>query len=212
MKLSLDRKRIRATVRAVQAKATTSVAAFRASVEVPYIRLKAVTGRFFKELQFSENLALASIARALFGKGTTDSVGLADLSDIVSDKPFTNGVGAAEQFDLFQLTKGLAENLTIETQGDYFAEDYTFAGYTVVSFDIEVRKPVAEAVGITDLFDIVPNKQPSETVDLAETVVRGTISSIIDTPAVSSSGSLRMQDYCDFDYFAQDYVGTSLTF
>ena len=212
MKLSLDRKRIRATVRAVQAKATTSVAAFRASVEVPYIRLKAVTGRFFKELQFSENLALASIARALFGKGVTDSVGLTDFPAAVSNKPFTDGVGAAEQFDLFQLTKGLTEGLTIEAQDDYFAEDYTFAGYTVVSFDIEVRKPVAEAVGITDLFDIVPNKQPSETVDLAETVVRGTVSSIIDTPAVSDSGVLQMQDYCALDYFAQDYVGASLTF
>lgn len=212
MKLSLDRKRIRATVRAVQAKATTSVAAFRASVEVPYIRLKAVTGRFFKELQFSDNFAVASIYRALFGKNTTDNVGLTDFSDAVSNKPFTNGVGAAEQFDLFQLTKALTENLTIETQGDYFAEDYTFAGYTVVSFDIEVRKPVAEVVGITDPLGIAQSKQPSETVGLAETVVRGTISSIIDTPAVADSGSLRMQDYCSIDYFAQDYVGTSLTF
>lgn len=212
MKLSLDRKRIRATVRAVQAKATTSVAAFRASVEVPYIRLKAVTGRFFKELQFSDNFAVASISRALFGKNITDNVGLTDFSDAVSNKPFTNGVGAAEQFDLFQLTKELTENLTIEAQGDYFAEDYTFAGYTVASFGIEVRKPVAEAVGITDLFGTAPSKQPSETVSLAETVVRGTVSSIIDTPAVSDSGVLQMQDYCALDYFAQDYVGASLTF
>lgn len=211
MKLSLDRKRIRATVRAVQAKATTSVAAFRASVEVPYIRLKAVTGRFFKELQFSENLALASITRALFGKNTTDNVGLTDFSVAVSNKPFINGVGAAEQLDLFQLAKGLTDNPKVE-DGDYFAEDYTFAGYTILSFDIEVRKPVAEAVGITDLFGTASSKQPSETVGLAETVVRGTISSIIDTPAVADSGSLRMQDYCSIDYFAQDYVGTSLTF
>lgn len=189
-----------------------SAAAFRASVVVPYIRLRAITGRFFQKLLFSENLALASVARTLFGKGTADTVGLTDLPDVVPNKRFTNGVGATEQFDLFQLTKELTESLTIETQGDYFAEDYTFGGYTAASFSIEARKPVAEAVGITDLFDVVSNKQPSETVDLVETVVRGTISSIIDTPTVSDSGALQMQDYCALDYFAQDYVGTSLTF
>jgi len=33
-----------------------------------------------------------------------------------------------------------------------------------------------------------------------------------DTMSVSDSGSIRMQNYCDFDYFDEDYVGTSTTF
>lgn len=189
-----------------------SAAAFRASVVVPYIRLRAITGRFFQKLLFSENLALASVARALFGKGTADTVGLTDIPDVVSNKPFTNGVGATEQFDLFQLAKGLTESLTLEVQGSYFAEDYTFGGYTVAGFSIEVRKSAAEVVGVTDLFGIIRSKQPSEAVGLTETVVRGTISSIIDTPTVSDSGALQMQDYCALDYFAQDYVGRSQAF
>jgi hypothetical protein len=189
-----------------------SAAAFRASVVVPYIRLRAITGRFFQKLLFSENLALASVARALFGKGTADTVGLTDIPDVVSNKPFTNGVGATEQFDLFQLAKGLTESLTLEVQGSYFAEDYTFGGYTVAGFSIEVRKSAAEVVGVTDLFGIIRSKQPSEAVGLTETVVRGAISSIIDTPTVSDSGALQMQDYCALDYFAQDYVGRSQAF
>lgn len=341
MKLYTDRKRIRAAIRAAQLKATTSVAAFRASVEVPYIRIKAVTGRFIKRLQFSENLALASIARALFGKNTTDNVGLTDLPDVVPHKIFTNGVGAGEQLDPFQIAKGLSENPKIE-DGDYFAEDYTVYGYTIASYEIEFRKPVTEAVGVADTQDIVPNKGLSDGVgafdgilskqfvaatstvmtaditdvassylirtlnntararellagDLSkplsdtysagdapavnfarpvsdagetadsetlqftkvladagattdtetrdftkgnsdtavatagtpvfsatrvatdsanavESIVLKPILGIIDTPAVADSGSLRMQDYCSFDYFAQDYVGTSLTF
>ena len=341
MKLYTDRKRIRAAIRAAQIKATTSVAAFRASVEVPYIRIKAVTGRFIKRLQFSENLALASIAKALFGKNITDNVGLTDLPDIVPNKRFTNGVGAGEQLDPFQIAKGLTENPKIE-DGDYFAEDYTIYGYTIASYEIELRKPFTETPSITDLPDIVPNKGLSsgvgafdgilskqfvaatstvmtaditdvaasylirtlnntarareslagdtskplsdtwsaadapavtfarpvsdtgETADAetrqftkaltdtgatadsenlnftkgladtsaatagdpvfsmtgvrtdsanaVESIVLKPILGIIDTPAVSDSGSLRMQDYCSFDYFAQDYVGTSLTF
>jgi len=211
LKLSLDRKRIRATVRAVYLKASTSVGAFHASVEVPYIRLKAAVGRFVLSIQLSDNTLIASLASAVFGKVVADTTVVSEAARVVPNKRPSDTATAVDALDQFQVLKGVTDFAGTE-DGDYFAEDYTFAGYTIVSFDIEVRKPVAEAVGITDLFDIVPNKQPSETVDLAETVVRGTISSIIDTPAVSSSGSLRMQDYCDFDYFAQDYVGTSLTF
>lgn len=341
MKLYTDRKRIRAAIQAAQLKATTSVAAFRASVEVPYIRIKAVTGRFIKRLQFSENLALASIARALFGKNVTDNVGLTDLPDIVPNKRFTNGVGAGEQLDPFQIAKGFFENPKIE-EGDYFAEDYTVYGYTIASYEMELRKPFSETVGASDLPDIVPNKglssgvgafdgilskqfvaatstvmtaditdvstsyliralnntararealagdmskplsdtwsagdapavtfarpvsdagetadsetlqftkaladtgvtadtetrnftkAPSDTAaatagapvfsatrvatdtaNAVESIVLKPILGIIDTPAVSDSGALRMQDYCSFDYFAQDYVGTSLTF
>lgn len=211
MKLYTDRKRIRAAIQAAQLKATTSVAAFRASVEVPYIRIKAVTGRFIKRLQFSENLALASIARALFGKNVTDNVGLTDLPDIVPNKRFTNGVGAGEQLDPFQIAKGLTENPKIE-EGDYFAEDYTVYGYTIAPYEMELRKPVSEAVGVADLPGIVPNKGLSDTANAVEFIVLKPILGIIDTPAVSDSGALRMQDYCSSDYFAQDYVGTSLTF
>lgn len=213
MKLYTDRKRIRAAIQAAQLKATTSVAAFRASVEVPYIRIKAVTGRFIKRLQFSENLALASIARALFGKNITDNVGLTDLPDIVPNKRFTNGVGAGEQLDPFQITKGLTENPKIE-DGDYFAEDYTFYGYTIASYEIEFRKPFSEPLGVADLPDITSDKPLADGVgaNAAESIVLKPILGIIDTPAVSDSGSLRMQDYCSFDYFAQDYVGTALTF
>lgn len=35
---------------------------------------------------------------------------------------------------------------------------------------------------------------------------------VTETPSVSSSGSLRSQGYCDFTYFAEDYVGASRTF
>lgn len=41
--------------------AVCSVAAFRASVEVPYIRAKAVIGRFVKRLQISDGVDLPRI-------------------------------------------------------------------------------------------------------------------------------------------------------
>ena len=341
MKLYTDRKRIRAAIQAAQLKATTSVAAFRASVAVPYIRIKAVTGRFIKRLQFVENLSLASLPSLLFGRPLSDSAGVTDLPDVVPNKRPTDIVSAVDLLDPFQIAKGLFENPKIE-EGDYFAEDYTIYGYTITSYEMELRKPFSESLGVADLPDIASDKvltdgvgafdgilskqfiaatstvltaditdvstsylirvlnntararealagdmskslsdtgvagddpavtfsrpvsdaggaADSETLQFTkalvdtgatadsedlnftkglsdtsiaaagdpvfsmvgvrtdsanavESIVLKPILGIIDTPAVSDSGSLRMQDYCSFDYFAQDYVGTSLTF
>ena len=213
MKLYTDRKRIRAAIQAAQLKATTSVAAFRASVAVPYIRIKAVTGRFVKRLQFVENLSLASLPSLLFGRPLSDSAGVTDLPDVVPNKRPTDIVGAVDLLDPFQIAKGFFENPKIE-EGDYFAEDYTVYGYTITSYEMELRKPFSEPLGVADLPDITSDKPLADGVgaNAAESIVLKPILGIIDTPAVSDSGSLRMQDYCSFDYFAQDYVGTSLTF
>jgi hypothetical protein len=341
VKLYTDRKRIRAAIQAAQLKATTSVAAFRASVAVPYIRIKAVTGRFVKRLQFVENLSLASLPSLLFGRPLSDSAGVTDLPDVVPNKRPTDIVGAVDLLDPFQIAKGFFENPKIE-EGDYFAEDYTVYGYTITSYEMELRKPFSEPLGVADLPDITSDKPLADgvgafdgilskqfiaatstvlTADItdvstsylirvlnntararealagdmskplsdtggagdtpaitfarpvadaggaadsealqfvkaladasaatdtevwdftkgnsdtavatagvpvfsatrvaadaanaAESIVLKPILGIIDTPAVSDSGSLRMQDYCSFDYFAQDYVGTSLTF
>lgn len=211
MKLSLDRKRIRATVRAVYLKASTSVEAFYASVEVPYIRLKAAVGRFVLLIQLSDNALIASLASAVFGKVVADTTVVSETARVVPNKRPSDTATAVDALDQFQVLKGVTD-FAGAGDGDYFAEDYTFAGYTIAPVELELRKPRSDTFGVTDAAVVVPNKRPSEAVGLAETVVRGTISGIIDTPAVSSSGSLRMQDYCDFDYFAQDYVGASLTF
>jgi len=158
VKLYTDNDRIRALVRAVRLKTTTSVAAFRMSIAVPYIRIKAATGRFIKRL-------------------------------VVND------------------------SLTASTEGgSYFAEDYVQFGYTISSFVLEVRKGRADDVGVVDEQDVTSAKDLADGAGAAETVARRANAVIIDAPAVADSGSLRMQDYCAFDYFAEGYVGTSLTF
>lgn len=268
MKLYTDRKRIRAAIRAAQIKATTSVAAFRASVEVPYIRIKVAVGQFIARFSPTETVSIASVFKFVLSRGINDTYTVTDVPDIVPNKRPSDTVGTVDALDPFQIAKGLTENPKIE-DSDYFAEDYTIYGYTVTSYEVELRKPVSEGVGVADLPDITPNKGLSdsvgafdgilskqflaasstvltaditdvassyliralnntarladvrttvldkpvvETPNVVESIVLKPILGIIDTPAVSDSGSLRMQDYCSFDYFAQDYVGTSLTF
>jgi hypothetical protein len=42
--------------------------------------------------------------------------------------------------------------------------------------------------------------------------VKSMSKSLTESPSAASSGSLRSQGYCDFTYFAEDYVGASRTF
>ena len=52
----------------------------------------------------------------------------------------------------------------------------------------------SETPGITDSADIVPNKVFTE------------------LPSLTDAGSLRSQGYCDFTFFAEDFVGASRNF
>lgn len=47
---------------------------------------------------------------------------------------------------------------------------------------------------------------------LTDSDVKSMTKSLAEAPSAASSGSLRSQGYCDFTYFAEDYVGASRTF
>ena len=62
-------------------------------------------------------------------------------------------------------------------------------------FSLQVTlSPFTEAPGVTDSADVVPNKV------------------FLETPSLTDAGSLRSQGYCDFTFFAEDFVGASRNF
>ncbi len=73
-------------------------------------------------------------------------------------------------------------------------------------------KRVADAAGVSDSKALSLAKTASDAAGLSDTkqvhVGKGTQ----DAAGVGDSGSLRMQGYCEFSYFAEDYVGESRTF
>lgn len=341
MRIRPDSARLRAFVRASVLRAGVSVAVIVATTSVPLIRIRAVTGRFFKRLALIENPVVQSLTTFFLGRGFADSFSVGDFPDIVPNKRPADGVGATDVREPFVIDKGLTENPKVE-EGDYFAEDYTDPGYTIISFTWLATKPFAEpltlgdiaAVGIGSAFtesptvsdavfskDIIAATEKVLTADItdiaaaalirvlgnsavtndtrvaavskelvdatqtfdaqslatakgltdaaqttdaqllaaakgltdttafvdtqilagakaladtsavgdasvtvgmvrvvldgtatAELVALGANVSIIDTSSVADSGNLRTQDYCDFDYFAEDYVGEVRTF
>mgnify|MGYP003115272650 CR=1 FL=1 len=95
-----------------------------------------------------------------------------------------------------------------------------------------VTRPAADSGTATDTFakNVVYLRKPTDSFDTSDsdTIDFGAVKSedgllsdsevklggkfITESPSAVSSGTLRSQGYCDFTYFAEDYVGASRTF
>jgi len=81
-----------------------------------------------------------------------------------------------------------------------------------------VAKLLADSVGMSDSFDLNDGSTYTFTKDINDVsfvndaMAKNLQPRVLETVSVDSSGSLRNQGYCDFTYFAEDYVGDSRTF
>jgi hypothetical protein len=87
--------------------------------------------------------------------------------------------------DSFSFTDELIYSLSKHIEDDVTIGDIASLGFS---------RLVADSMSVTDSPVISPGKVASDGI------------------SATDSGSLRGQGYCDFTYFAEDYVGYSLTF
>jgi hypothetical protein len=199
--------RIRAAISAVQVRAAAAVPVMAAAVQVPYIVYDYVLGVFVKFLTRADVVKLFSDTDMSMAKPFADQYTVADFPDVVPNKRLPDAIDVADALSPFQIGKGLFENPKIE-EGAYFAEDYTDPGYTIISVEVSFTKPLSDNLAAADaLFALGITHVSTDAALAADNVVFAQILRIIDTPVAADSGVLRMQDYCAFDYFAEDYVG-----
>ena len=82
---------------------------------------------------------------------------------------------------------------------------------------IDFKKAVARidykrAIAAITTGIFVPVREVSDSVGTTDTARLSIGKLLTDTMSVAESGTIRMQNYCDFSYFDEDYVGTSTTF
>lgn len=211
MKLHETVPRIRAAIRAVQVRAASSAAVITASIRAPYIVFTYVLGQFVKFITKADAVTVQSLSAFFLGRATTDTAAVSDAADVVPNKRPIDNLVVADVRDPFQLGKGLFEFPKAE-EGPYFAEDYTDPGYTIVSFAVSFTKTATDSAAAADTRVHTLSRLVTDAADAADAVVLSRNSSIITAADAADSGSLRMQDYSDFGYFAEDYVGESRTF
>ena len=109
--------------------------------------------------------------------------------------------------NVVSITKFLNDQtfVTDDLDGEASAEDDQEIAFVKTRTDIGV---VSETFGRT----VVYLRDFTENGGATESAVKLTTKFRSDSGAVSDSGDLRSQGYCDFTYFAEDYVGASRAF
>lgn len=133
-----------------------------------------------------------------FVKTRSDSSALTDnfSKTVTFSRTFSEAPAANEEHS-FDVTKPLTEAPTAsDSFGKVvaFSRSFTEAGSASDSDTLNTGKNLSDNGGIIDVQVVQFTKASS------------------DSSVAADSGSLRSQGYCDFTYFAEDYVGASRTF
>jgi hypothetical protein len=98
------------------------------------------------------------------------------------------------------------------TENKVTSETHTYA----------LTRTINDTVDATDDFDGEASAEDDQTmtfitgrsdvISISDTSTQAVGKGLTESNSATETGALRMTDYCDVNYFAQDYVGTSLTF
>lgn len=169
----------------------------------------------------------------------TDAYAVLDRAFISTAKGFADAFSVADTDPVRAVGKGLADSLSVadaltvtlifirqfaDSTGVSDAAAYAFvktlvdSATTTDQLHFAITKLLSDGVGMVDSFDLNDGSTYTFTKALSnvsfatDAVVLSPQKAIPDSVVVSSAGSLLSQGYCDFTYFAEDYVGDSRTF
>jgi hypothetical protein len=154
----------------------------------------------------TEPLALTETMTRYMTRQLADNIGVTDDLD---------GVASLEDDQVMAFRKVITDTFAV---GDTvfivtsFVRNFTEAVSLSDAAYANMTKVLSDITGLSDtaLFNLSRSVSDSSAASDAATKSIGKASS--DSASVTDTGSLRMQGYCSFSYFAEDYVGTSLTF
>jgi hypothetical protein len=173
--------------------------------------------RFLTDAFAATDAAVKSLTKSL-----TDASSASDSETKAVGKGFSDGSSFSDS-EIRATSKALSDNPS--------ATDSQSFGYTKATADTsstadaeikDFHKFINENTGVTDDLDGEASTDDDQTMTFVKvrselatmidilTIVQGKLFS--DASALTDSGSVRNQGYCDFSYFEADYVGDSRTF
>ena len=173
----------------------------------------------YETLHFSDQINSRSI-----GKGLSDTGQFSDLRSFSASKFFTDGFTATDDFD------GAASTLDDEIMSFVKARADQMSVSDAYAYVAQFRRSPADSSSFTDAANRQCGKAYSDAASVLEqramSLARATSDTFGATDAPSKApnkvktdqatftdaGSLRSQGYCDFTFFAEDFVGASRTF
>lgn len=170
------------------------------------------TGRF-KFLQ--EITAVTDQASLHVSKGALDLFDVSDVMTLQTNKGLSETVSFVEVFTRTLIfIRNLSDTLNI-SEAKAFALTKPLAD-SILGTDSSIRtfgKSTVDAVVLTDTPSMAVSKYvPVESIVVSDSVGKYALKSLAEFSAVTDSGFLTAQSYCDPTYLAEDYVGSSRTF
>jgi hypothetical protein len=134
----------------------------------------------------SDSIGASDVLSHLTGKTLQDSWTVSDAQTVSAGKGLTDTASTSES-QTFNITKALADtaNVTDDFDGAASIED-------------------------DQVMQFVTSRSEIATASESASLLAG--KGLADSASTGDSGSLRMQGYCDDSYFAETYLGTSITF
>lgn len=181
--------------------------------------IKVVKGFTDPAGQFSDQINYINVAKAI-----TEQLTLTETFARVMRRTLTDSISATDDVDGNLLTddeqnmqyrKAVTDSFSVgDTTVVVVSFVRTFAETATVADAARANmiKVLTETTGLSEqaLFQI--NRPVADTSTASDAAISSVRKPVAESTSVSDAGSLRMQSYCDFTYFAADYVGTSLTF
>jgi hypothetical protein len=189
-----------------------------------------------------EEPVLSEVLAREFAKQKSDAFNVAELYSGKLTKPFSNSSAVLEDsvialtkvlneqpsFDddeVIEFFKILGDSSVFSEQlARVMAKPLTDAAVTVELVSNILSKQIEDRVSSTDDWDgsasieddqeMYFTKQMSEIAAVTDVIawLLTAVRNFEESALISDTGSLRSQGYCDFSYFAEDYVGASRTF
>ena len=134
----------------------------------------------------SDSIGASDVLSHLTGKTLQDSWTVSDAQTVSAGKGLTD-TSSTSEFQTFNIAKALADtaNVTDDFDGAASVED-------------------------DQVMQFVTSRSETATASESASLLAG--KGLADSASTGDSGSLRMQGYCDDSYFAEIYLGTSITF
>ena len=218
-----------ASVSAVRARASVAATGFNVvtSADIPvadvaYILLAVgasldTSGRY----KYIPDIVVVSDAvQKLVQKTVRDSVFTSDFVALATTLGISDSVSFTEAFvAILTYVRSFSDSVSLSDQTTVsFSKSLADSAALTDALQYTFSKFLSDGVAINDSFAATDGllytfaKYTSNVVFAQDAAVLYPSKVISDMISVQDAGSLRSQGYCDFSYFAEDYVGASRTF
>jgi hypothetical protein len=165
-----------------------------------------------------DSVAMSSSVTRDFAKSVADTQAVVDAAAKTVAKALANSVASSDVATLSH-SKLVADaaattDEVVRNIVKSLADAASFNDSLVSSFSKSLTDGVAmnDGFGAADGLDFVFSTTFSNASFVTDTTVQTLLPTYSDSVGTTDSGFVLSQDYCDLTYFAEDYVGTAITF